>query len=231
MIILGCANSYQEAKRRTELVRERQGISRLFRRGPLDHPVEVFEESPHAGQFIFDQLRAQHFRNRDSVLHLTGYSRGEFTHLQGGLGEEAFTAQQVATLASRLPALKLVFLNGCATPELVRHLLRRDIPAVIATQTEHQRMQYSALAYSFYDGLRQGKTIYQAFAPLHRATPEMVDLYPVDYDLYQDEFVVEGRSFQAMAGQTLPGGLYFQSDRQAELNWHIPPRTERKAAG
>ncbi len=229
-LFLGCANSYQEDRKRNLLIRERQGIANLLRgvRG-----LELMVEDPSKGRFIFDQLRSQHFRWRDSILHLSGFSQGNYLHLEGGLGEEPLTPEQVATLASRLPGLKLVFLNGCGTPELIRQLMRRDIPAVIATQANQQRTHHSALAYSFYDSLKKGRSIRQAFERLMRGAPETVQCYPVDYLLEQDEFVMDEIPLREMKFDSLKGGLYIQADRQHELNWqlvHTPPPKVMKAS-
>ncbi len=220
-IILGCANSYQEPQRQRILCRERRTIAHILQQSEAVYPPDLIEEDPETGQFLFDQIRSQQFRWQPAVLHLAGYSEGEYLHFQGGLGEESLQAREVARLVSRLPGLRLVFLNGCATPELLRYLLQLDIPAVLAIRANYNRVEHSPLAFSFYEALSRGHTLRRAFEYLHHATPETVGYHPVSYDLERDDFRTAEFWLQDIAETQLPGGLYVQADREAELDWAL----------
>ena len=221
-IILGCANSYQDSHRQSQLVKERKGISYLFKRSYPQRPVEILEENPAERRFIFDLLRAQRYRWRSSMLHLAGYSEGEYIHLNGGLGEEPLKAQSLATLISRLPGLQLVYLNGCATQELVGHLLRLDLPAVIATQARKSRAEATPTAIAFYEALLRGRTLRQAFERIQKVTPERLQWQAAQYDLQADSFLFNERPLTFQSDQLLPGGLYYHHDREQDLDWTIP---------
>ncbi|MEM9984738.1 MAG: CHAT domain-containing protein [Bacteroidota bacterium] len=221
-IILGCANSYQDPHRQAQLVKERKGISYLFRRSYPQRPVEILEENPAERRFIFDLLRAQRYRWRSSMLHLAGYSEGDYIHLNGGLGEEPLKAKSLATLISRLPGLKLVFLNGCATAELVGHLLRLDLPAVIATQARNSRTEATPTAMAFYEAMLRGRSLRQAFARIQKVTPERLQWQAAQYELQKDAFLFNGEPLPSHSETLLPGGLYYHCDRETDLDWAIP---------
>lgn len=216
------ANTYDEPHRQQQLQQERRTLQRLFqtpKRANLLSPALLCEAPPQRVYFG-DLLRHHHHDTSLQVLHISGFCLGEYLHLQGGLGEEAWLPHQFAHLISRLPGLQLVFLNGCATKDLLLALLRKDIPAIIATQAEHDRTDHLHLAYRFYQYLLQGDRVKVAFERMRRLQQRSFEAFEVSYDLDSDCFAWCDPSGQ----RDLTGGLYWQSHHQDMWHWQLCPQ-------
>lgn len=220
LVLWASANSYQERLRQQALAQERRSLQRLF--APAGgHPVPWpgwLMEAPREQVYVFDLLRRHQFDPRVQVLHLSGFSLGRHLHLQGGLGEEALRPAAVGHLLSRLPGLRLIFLNGCATPALLRALLRNDVPAILATQAAYNRTDLLHLAYRFYQQLLAGGSLQAAFRRVQRIHRQGLPCFSVQYDLTQDAF-----TWQAPPGcqAELANGLYVQAHHPDIWQWRL----------
>ncbi|MFM5892876.1 MAG: CHAT domain-containing protein [Novosphingobium sp.] len=94
------------------------------------------------------------YGNQLAVLHYGGHANGTALDLQaaGGTNAEAHGGG-LAQLLGTLPALKLVFLNGCATQGHVEALLAAGVPAVIATSAPVEDDIALQFAREFYTAL------------------------------------------------------------------------------
>lgn len=217
VMLYSSGNSYQDEQRERQLERERLAILRLFRPKRLvpDTWPDVVIADPEEQAYIFDLIRQRRFDPAVQVFHLAGFSMGEHLHLMGGFGEEALQPHGVAQLLSRLPGLHLVILNGCATPPLLNALLRKDIPAIFATQEKHERSDLIDVIYRLYSQLLEGIPLGAAFQQAIEPSHVSLDLYPVRYDLGQDCFIWPGKN----GNDTVHGGLYYQADLPGTLTW------------
>jgi hypothetical protein len=220
-------NSYGDPDRQRQLRQERRLLECLFQAPPRPdgHQPLLLTEAPQTHVFFGDLLRRFHHDASLQMLHLSGFCLGQYLHLQGGLGEEAWAPAQFAHLISRLPGLQLVFLNGCATPELLHALLRKDIPAILATSADQDRTDHLNLAYRFYQYLLQGQNLQEAILHTQRQQKRPLHVYEVNYHLESDRFTWDDQPSQPR--QPLPWGLYLQSHHRTLWHWRLrPPRTQ-----
>ncbi|MEO0472513.1 MAG: hypothetical protein AAF206_23020, partial [Bacteroidota bacterium] len=124
--LLACANAYQDRVRKQHLIQEKEMIARIFASAQQHTFTRTIKEDPEEGIFLFDQFRQAEAEDKIQILHIAGYSKGEYLHFDGGLGEEAIDADGFSYHLGRLHDLKVVFLNGCATPDLLNQLILRD---------------------------------------------------------------------------------------------------------
>jgi hypothetical protein len=205
-------------------------LQRLFQPTQVALPTgpSLLVASPQQQVYVFDLLRRHQFDPTIEVLHLSGYSLGRYVHLQGGLGEEALLPETLAHHLSRLPGLRVVFLNGCATHELLLALLRKDIPAIVATQATHQRSEHIHLAYHFYQRLLKGASLRDTMQGVQRSHPQPLPTYPVSYQLQADRFDWPGQP-QDLDSPLAPG-LYLQDHHAKVLDWALLPAPTGQAA-
>jgi hypothetical protein len=96
----------------------------------------------------------------------------------------------MAQLLGQLPALQLVFLNGCATEAQAAKLLAAGVPAVIVTSQEIDDAVAAELAKRFYQALAGGHSIRESFK---RATATVrACLESSKRDLNSRSFVPDG---------------------------------------
>jgi hypothetical protein len=216
-------NTYDQPHLQRQLKQERHTLQRLFQTPDRPDPLAPawLYEAPQDQIFFGDLLRHHHHDAALRVLHLSGFCLGQYLHLQGGLGEEAWSPQQFAHMISRLPGLQLVFLNGCATKDLLLALLRKDIPAIIATQAETDRTDHLHLAYRFYQSLLRGDSLGVAFRHMQRLQQRPFAAIEVCYDLDDDRFAWCDPSDQP----DLAWGLYWQSHHHDMWEWQLCPQT------
>ncbi|GAB4405832.1 MAG: hypothetical protein OHK0039_07180 [Bacteroidia bacterium] len=105
------------------------------------------------------------YEGRVWIFHYGGHADEDELWLEkdAGGGNRSFFSLGLARFLGAQRSLRLVFLNGCATGDHVRHLLDARIPAVIATSRKIDDRQAQQFATSFYLGLASGASIEEAF--------------------------------------------------------------------
>ncbi|MEM7657714.1 MAG: CHAT domain-containing protein [Bacteroidota bacterium] len=220
VILLGRANTYQDGKRLKRVQEESTQIASIFQQSEaVSH--QVLKAQPEDGVYLFDQLRHFRFLPSLQVLHIAGFSAGEYFHLEGGWGEEALSPEDFAQLLGKLPNLQVVFLSGCATNALLEALLPLNIPLILATQTEHDRRIVEDIAAQFYQLLAQGQSIKACVQQLEAAFPEQFTHKRVFYQLEQDRFIWDGKGPNSVRKKLEWGGYGLQEISKG-LDWCLP---------
>ena len=124
--LLACTHSYQNGSRISPLLEERRAIARLLEPAETQAACQLIQDDVSPRTNFLHLLEKHGFQEPVSVLHVCG------THQ----GDDKWDISELSASIGKLPDLKLVFLNGCANLALVEMLLLKDIPGVIATQTE-----------------------------------------------------------------------------------------------
>jgi Tfp pilus assembly protein PilF len=216
VILLAGANTYQDRIRKQYAIQERERINRIFQEHGQTR-YELISEDPAQGVFLFDLFRKYAFDESVKVLHLTGYSRGEYLHFDGGLGEEAHDVRSVVRQIEKLPGLELVFVNGCATEALLEALLLADIPTVIVTQTPQRDKATHQISQEFYQIIARGYTIRDAIEKLRVRHGQRFGFYPVVYDFEHNALRWENKR----EGH-LQWGVYMLEANKQSLDWQLP---------
>jgi hypothetical protein len=106
----------------------------------------------------------QRNRRRIIAIHIAGHADGDSLVFEQRDGSPtAAAASSFAEFLGELPALKLCFLNGCATRGHVDALLGHGVPAVVVTSTSVRDEVAQIFAYYFYSEAGRGETIADAF--------------------------------------------------------------------
>jgi len=215
-IIVGCTNSYLDPIRKDDLRQERRGVRRMWTR---EESVQSLVEmaSPGRGRFFFDLIRKHNYDPQVAIVHLAGYGVGHELHIESGIGMEMVAADGFAQMIDKLPNVKLVYLNGCASTELLDHLFRKDIPAIFATRAVQDRSALHIVARRFYQHLSSGVPLGAAFDLMRQSVQIPFVDEVVSYDLENDRFTWESRDNESFAQ-----GLFIQQDHQQVRNWFMP---------
>ncbi|MEL7339808.1 MAG: hypothetical protein AAGM67_04920, partial [Bacteroidota bacterium] len=223
VVLLAGANTYQDRIRKQYVIQEKERIARIFNeKGQAE--AEIISEDPSQGVFLFDLFRKYAFDESVKVLHIIGYARGDYLHFEGGLGEEAYDVRSFIRQIEKLPGLEVVFVNGCATNELLEALLLANIPAVMVTQTPHRDRAASQLSQEFYQTIAEGYSVRDAIEKMRLKYGKKFGFYPVVYDFEQDALRWEGKR-----GIHLQWGVYMLEANKHSLDFHLPVRTDLPA--
>lgn len=212
VIFLACVNSYRSGKRLRHLVHERKGISKLFPTFNHKSRYEAIQKGNLPNRYFFNQLQSNEYQNRVSVMHLVGHADSDHLRLESDNFETPIHLEEFSKLIGMLPNLQAVFLSGCATEGLVDMLIRRDVPAIIVTQTTDKDANASKLARDFYRELADGKTVQEAARQLSRSNPSHFRSHQVEYDLDSDTFNWKGK------GGPLKWGVYFLAENAEKMD-------------
>ncbi len=121
----------------------------------MPKPVEVIGTP----QAILGNL--QQNKANISIFHFAGRQE----HYQELLdASESQLGETLPKFLGKLSSLQLVFLNGCATPELVEALLDAGVPAVISTSRKLKSVDLDRFTELFYDYLYDGSSLDKAVA-------------------------------------------------------------------
>ncbi|WNJ21084.1 tetratricopeptide repeat protein [Pontibacter sp. G13] len=222
-ILVATANSYGEPDRLEILHQEMDDIAGIFEASATPLGVEVILESPSEGIFLFDQFRSFSHRPGLSILHLAGFASENHVQIEGGLGSEPLTPETFASMTAKLPDLKVLFLNGSATKDLITAFLQQDIPAIFATHAKQDRALLGEIATHFYQSLAKGNTIQQACQHVRRNCGVAFPIVEVSYDLEQDEFIWSHND-----ADPPNWGIYILKDNLHHLDWHLPIFPEKE---
>lgn len=211
---------YRHESRMDYLVQEWQGITDW-----LKHRRQASKSEKRAfgtclsEAFFSDKNR----REKVAILHLEAFqAHDKQVQFTTDASDEVVDLHKLSRLVNYLPNLKLVFLSGYISRELVEQLLRMDIPAIITVEANHVEAPVSPLTSRFYRGLAKGLSIREAFDRLTFSYGSSPKCYAVSYDLEQDQMVWTGKT-QLKQHSPLPWGLYVMEDHLSVLNW-TPPR-------
>ncbi len=172
------------------------------------------------------------FHPRVALLHYAGHAGGQSLLLEDGTAD----AQGIAGLLGRQDALKLVFLNGCATEAQAVRLLRSGVKAVIATSVPINDQRAKAFADHFYHALcLEGNphTLGEAFDQAKSVLLSETGAENVGEQIQEiDGLSVAYRGIRIPkkpnAAIDIPWSLFYQeSDRDAVLNWRLPQESGR----
>jgi len=215
VLFLACVNSYQRGRRLRYLVHERKAIARLLSSPPLPfyQPIEKGNRPHHL--FLQWMPRAQ---NRITHLHLVGHADDEQLRIESEDFEVPVSRQALSQLIDLLPNLTCVYLSGCATSDLLDLLLRKDVPAIIATRTHRRDHAAAAIAETFYAELAQGTSVQAAYEVVQAQHPGM-RRFPVQYQIETDEMHWLD---QEDTSSDLAWGMYFLPENLPRLS--KPPR-------
>ena len=225
-VILARANTNNDPRRRKQVVRECEMIADIFRQ-QTEVSFDLIEAQPETGTYLFDQLRQFRFQNQTILLHIAGYATGEYLHLEGGWGEESLSPKQFSRLLSRLPGLQMVFLNGCASPELLEELLLMDIPAILVTSETRSRKYSIEIAHTIYESLARGSSLEKAYESTQKNHAHLFVYKRVFYNLEKDQLIWDGRE-KAFKRNQLEWGLYVLDENQDRLTADLAPASQIK---
>ena len=231
---------YRHGSQIDYLVQEWQGIAQWLkqRARPSGSAKQAFSTCLNEA-FFSDQKR----REKVAILHLEAFqARDQKIQFAAGPENEVIDLHKLSRLVNFLPNLKLVFLSGYISRELVEQLLKMDIPAIITVEANHVEAPVSPMTTRFYRGLAKGLSIRDAFDQLTYSYGSSPKCYLVSYDLDSDQMVWEGKD-KLKRHSPLPWGLYVMEDHLPVLNWTLPrwfsiprrlkkqPHTEGKSQG
>jgi len=229
VIFLACANSYQDGKRLSYLVRERRRIAGILSVEEEKELVEVVQEGNTSKEFFFDELRQRRYKNRIAIIHFAGHAdegRLRFESEEGH--EEEMNVDTLAGFLGTFSGLHLVFLNGCGTQVIVEKLLASGIPVVIATQTQVGDQQAAKVAEEFYQGIAGGYTIAESFEQARVIAKQEFAYHEVDGADIVRGLHWEGKSEDKdIEGSFFPWGLYVLKGQEAHLDWHLETQVKK----
>lgn len=222
VVFLACVNSYRNSKRLRYLVHERKAIAKILSADPQNQVYHPVQKGNVANEQVVDLLNHYQYHDRINFIHFVGHADETGFRLESDDLETELSLAELSELVGMLPNLKAVFLSGCATPALLEMLLRRDLPAVIVTNTYERDPRAMAIARTFYHYLGEGRTLTETFQAVSAHHPEMQSV-PVSYDIDQDDFFWEEKeALHYQAG--LGWGMYFLKDNAHRLTERLRPR-------
>ena len=108
------------------------------------------------------------------IFHYGGHANRKSLQFENGL---AFS-DGLAGIMGSLPNLKLVFLNGCSTKDMVQKMLDRKVPAVIGTSVPIEDKTAVAFAEAFYQALANKYSLRHAFVFAYNAIQTLFEETP-----------------------------------------------------
>jgi len=216
IVYLACVNSSQKGKRLNYLFNERQILSNILSFGKKKSLFEPLHKDPVINSNFFpDFIGKEMYKDRVRVLHFSGHAESEHLRIEAGKSEWHIHINELTRVIDLLPNLELVYLNGCATPKLLDMLARRDIPAVMISETRKRDYRSLRVAKTFYKELANGASIHQAIMRVQKRYPKFGTFrlrYDVESDMFQWPFDLD-----KLETGKLPWGLYFLEDHESSL--------------
>jgi hypothetical protein len=177
----------------------------------FDHPTARMRSENVTHASITELLRRDEHRNELTIFHYAGHANGEQLFFQ----DSAADANGLAELISKLPNLKLVFLNGCETLEQIDGLLDLGVKAVLATSRPINDGMAKVLSAAFYEALATGKSLKEAF----KEAQEETKTYPRDLVHKTGNRFSHAPGGAGQGGNVFDWGLYASED--ANLDWKL----------
>lgn len=160
------------------LTHERKAITKILDGLERAGKIIVKHEAEAATQDIFEVFRT--YGSQLAILHYGGHANA-----QSVLLNDAFLLGQTLAKLVEINAqetaqgVALIFLNGCATQNLVNSLLQAGVRCVIATQTSVGDQSASNFAIQFYEALVEGKTLQGAFETAQLMIQQQIKKPPI----------------------------------------------------
>lgn len=158
---------------------------------------------------LFKELNR--FHQRVHILHYGGHSNHEFLMLRDQLAR----ATNLARVIGMQQNLQLVFLNGCGNQEQVEVLFASGVKAIIATSDAIADDKAILFAVQFYDALKGGKTIAEAY---QTARDLFVEKFPAMESGISRDVLFRRRGQKVK--QEFPWALYLAEG--SDGSWSIP---------
>lgn len=221
VVFLASVNSTDEDNRPLKyLVREEKFIAKtLTDKGDKAYCQVIRKSDLASGEFL-SMIRNPEQRNKVAILHLSGHVNGSTLTFDCGPNQGEIEISKLSTLIARLPNLKVVYLSGCATNELVEMLLLRDIPAVIATETKDDGVFSASIARSFYQSMAAGLSIRDTYEQLRLMFGGLMPKREVGYNLEANRLEWDGKLADE-AQESFPWGMYILADNDSKLDWKL----------
>lgn len=201
--------------------RERKNISRSMRRHADKGMIKLIAEASSTLEDIFEMFSS--YDNEIVIFHYGGHAGGTELRLeQTDASSRSAHARGLAQLLGQQEALRLVFLNGCATKEQVQLLLDSGVRAVVATSVPIQDQMATEFAEQFYNTLANHSSIQRSF---NIATAFISAKYGDDFppiEIYRSI-----RLKETGASAEFPWGLYIKEGDESSFNWKLPKTKSR----
>ncbi|MEZ4772959.1 MAG: hypothetical protein R3D00_07240 [Bacteroidia bacterium] len=215
VIFLACVNSYQSGKRLRFLVDERKEVARIIDHPPGPPLYLPVQKGNISNEYFFDMLNKNQYQDRVEILHLVGLADEDHLRLESDNFEVPIHLDELSKTVGMFPNLKVVFLSGCATPGLLEMLIKRDIPAVIVTESTEKDVQTAEIATTFYKALAFGHSVQRAFDQV-KAKFVRMKIHKVEYDVETNVFTWRGKRTYEKRG-LMDWGLYYMEDNLQRL--------------
>ncbi|MCA9538520.1 MAG: formylglycine-generating enzyme family protein [Myxococcales bacterium] len=216
VILLAFANDRVGDGYLRDLVREQREIERALSSAGERVKVVV------AGHVRLDDLYDLIAKYNDDIVifHYGGHAQPDALLLEDDAGHAvAANATGVAERLGQLPALALVFLNGCTTGPQVQAMQAHCAVPIIATDVAIRDGVACDFAYRFYDDLSRGRSIAAAYASAESR---------IRAALSDPAAATETRMLRPVSGggqAEWPWRLHAPRDRPAATQWRLPVGT------
>ena len=215
-VFIGSVDDGKNHKQLRQITREKTAISQILSPEHSESLFHVLEEDHPGGRELMQKLP---FRNRINVLHLAGSAESVWEDHPRSLQLDDIW-EGWAEIIGFIPNLDAVYLSGCATPQRIRTLIKRDLPAVLVTEAKTKDPRISDIAAYFYRQLATGKSIWSSFEAVHAKYPSF-EAHKLTYHIENDW--IEG--YEDLLTGDIPWGLYYLDDHEWRLK---KPYTGRK---
>jgi hypothetical protein len=146
-----------------DLPAERKAILKALSPAVHKKKVHVVDLPNATPEEVYDALLGERRDDRICLFHFGGHAGGASLMFETATGEPAPAhAEGLAALLGRR-AVRLVFLNGCATQNQAAELLGAGVGSVIVSSEAIDDRVAASFAARFYQGIAAGRTIRRAF--------------------------------------------------------------------
>lgn len=219
IVFLACVNSYVQGKRLRYLVQWRKNLAQIINEtGPFQYFSSI-QKGNRSHNFFLEKLSALGLHRKVKVLHLMGHANQDGLSIESEEFESKIAFEEMDQILKQLPRLKLIYLDGCATPELIDFFIKKDVPAVIATITNEREDMYHKTASKFYEYLTGGKNILEAFWRIAQGS-EKLQMVPVTYNVEKDEV-----ECPVTKDNNMPEGMYYFEENLPKIQEQPRRRT------
>ena len=207
-VFIGSVDDGKNHKQLKHNSREKTAIYQILSPEHKESLFHVLEEDHPGGRELMQKLP---FRNRINILHLAGSSESVWEDHPRSLQLDDIW-EGWAEIISFIPNLDAVYLSGCATPQRIKTLIKRDLPAVLVTEAKNKDPRITEIATTFYRGIAQGNSIWSSFEAVNAKYPSF-EAHKLTYHIENDW--IEG--YEELLTGDIPWGLYYLDDHEWRL--------------
>ena len=186
-----------------------RNIDHALERAERKRCCQVIREGVSPTQSLLNILQ-KHIGSFVSVIHISGIA----DYIQ------PLEIAHIANVLSQFPYLRVVYLEGCSSFELIQALLLKDVPVVITSSLPTEETADTAISTYFYKRLALGDSLKEAFEETKEYFGDL-NQFPARYDIESDELVWEQLDTEEKQGIP-PDGVYMLHDHRHQLNWRLP---------